>query len=529
MHQGQLWAVLPQETSLQFCDPTTLDRVQVNGIAYDSRQVKPRDLFVAIPGTRLDGLHYVADAVRKGAAAVVAENTAPSALVLQEAGPCIPVAAVPRTRLALALLAHAFHGQPSSALDVIGITGTNGKTTTAKMVQSILAEAGRFPAFLGTVGYQVGGRLLPAPTTTPQSADLARLFREAVREGHDAVVMEVSSHALDQDRVTGTNFRVAAFTNLTRDHQDYHVDMESYYRAKLRLFEGLSSRADVVVNVADRTGRRIEAFARCRGNRVLTCGSPGADVGAEKTSSGLTGSTFRLCTPTGCAGVHIRLPGMFNVANAVTAAGIAVAMGVDLDAVASGLERLEAVPGRMERIPVPDSEAMVVVDYAHTHVALENVLRTLTDLRKSTESGKGFNGRKENRFRGRLIVLFGCGGDRDQGRRSRMGKVAAKFADRIIVTSDNPRNENPEAIIQDILQGVREGIPGHRDFRRKVQVEADRRLAIRKAVAEAGPRDILLIAGKGHEATQIFKDVTIPFDDREEVLTAIQTRYNPIC
>jgi len=482
----------------------------------------------------MDGLHYVAEAVRKGASAVVAENTAPLAHLLREAGPCIPVATVPRTRLALALLAHAFYGQPSSALDVIGITGTNGKTTTAKMVQSILVEAGRFPAFLGTVGYQVGGRLLPAPTTTPQSADLARLLREAVRKGHDAVVMEVSSHGLDQDRVTGTDFRVAAFTNLTRDHQDYHEDMEAYYRAKLRLFEGLSTRAVCVIHVANPAGRRIEAFARRRGNRVISCGSPGTDVWAENTCSGLTGSSFRLCSPAGRNEVRIRLPGPFNVDNAVTAAGMAMALGVDMKARVKGLERLEAVPGRMERIPVPDSEALVVVDYAHTHVALENVLRTLTDLRRNQGRNQEIN---TGRSQGRLTVLFGCGGDRDPGRRPRMGKVAAKFADRIIVTSDNPRNEAPEAIIQDILKGVREGIPGRRDFQQsvpidgqvEVQVEIDRRLAIHKAVAEAGPRDIVLIAGKGHEATQIFKDVTVPFDDREEVLTAIQTRYNPIC
>ncbi|MBN2490348.1 MAG: UDP-N-acetylmuramoyl-L-alanyl-D-glutamate--2,6-diaminopimelate ligase [Planctomycetes bacterium] len=504
MRLGQIRAVLPQVDVLQTAGLSSREGLRVRGIAYDSRRTMPGDLFVAIPGARANGLDFVADAVRAGAAAVVVDRNVAPARARAEAGPGVLLLQVPDAREALARLAHAFHRQPSRKLDVIAVTGTNGKTTTAKMVQSILVEAGRHPAFFGTIGYEIGSRRLPAPNTTPASADLARLLREAVAEGHDAAVMEASSHAMMQHRLTGVRLRAAAFTNLSRDHQEYHGDMESYFRAKRHLFEMLPPEAVAAVQVADPAGRRLADFVHRRGLALTTCGTEDAAVRAEQPRYDARGSRFYLRTPAGGREVRCEMPGPFNVANAVTAAAVAAALGTGLDAIAAGIERLPPVPGRMERFVVPDAPAVVVVDYAHTHVALTNALLALAEARR------------QERAPGRLTVVFGCGGDRDPGRRPRMGRVAAEHADRVIVTSDNPRSEDPHTIIRDILRGVAPG--------RDVEVEPDRRRAIRKAVCEAGAGDVVLVAGKGHEDYQILGDVTVPFDDRVEVLKAIEER-----
>ena len=502
MHLGQLWAVLPQVDVLQADMGPSWKTVQVRGVACDSRCIVPGDVFVAVAGSRYHGCRFVADAVRQGAVAVMVDQDIPERTILAEAGPCVPVARVPDPRKALALLAHVVGRQPSHKLDVIGVTGTNGKTTTAKMVQSILVQAGRKPAFLGTVGYEIGERRLPAPTTTPPSPDLVRFLQDAITRGHDYVVMEVSSHALDQHRVTGTRFRAAGFTGFSRDHQEYHGDMQRYFECKRRLFEMLEMGRPSVINVADPAGRRLQDELRSQGRRVMTCGMQDADVHAEHVSIDATGSRFWLRTPVGGRELRCPLPGRYNVANAVTAAGIGVAVGLELDAIVRGLEQLPPVAGRMERFPVPERDAMVVVDYAHTHVGLASALKTLAEV-----------GRSRGQKSGRLVVVFGCGGDRDPGRRPRMGAVAARYADRVIVTSDNPRGEDPGRIIQDVLSGI----PAGRD----VVVEPDRRIAIRIAVQEATAGDVILVAGKGHEDYQIFKDVTVPFDDRDQVRRAI--------
>jgi UDP-N-acetylmuramoyl-L-alanyl-D-glutamate--2,6-diaminopimelate ligase len=479
--------------------------VRIRGIAYDSRRTHSGDLFVAIQGAQHDGIHFVADAVRNGAVAVCVDRSVPERFVIREAGPCVPVLRVPDPREALARLVHAFYREPSRKLCVIGITGTNGKTTTAKMVQSILEHAGRYPAFFGTVGYQIGERQLPAPTTTPPSADLARMLKECLAEGHDSAVMEVSSHGLDQHRVTGTRFHAVAFTNLTRDHQEYHGDMERYFRAKRRLFEMLDREAPAVIDTADPPGRRLVELLRKQGNPIVITGVHDADVRAENVVPDAAGSRFFLHTPRGGAEVRLEIPGGFNVANAVSAAGVAVALGLPLEAIVQGIERLPPVAGRMERFVIPGVNATVVVDYAHTHVGLAGALGALSDLLRNRRGP-----------RGRLTVVFGCGGGKDPGRRPRMGRVAAEIADRVIVTSDNPRHEDRDAIIQDILRGV----PAGRD----VEVEPDRAEAIRRAVVEAGSGDLVLVAGKGHEDFQQFRDVTVPFDDRDQVRQAIRDR-----
>jgi len=482
--------------------------VRIRGIAYDSRRTHSGDLFVAIRGARHDGFRFVADAVRSGAAAVCVDRSVPRKSVIREVGPCVPVLRVPDPREALARMVHAFYREPSRKLSVIGVTGTNGKTTTAKIVQSILEHAGLKPAFFGTIGYEIGERRLPAPTTTPPSADLARMLKECLAEGHDSAVMEVSSHGLDQHRVTGTRFRAAAFTNLTRDHQEYHGDMERYFLAKRRLFEMLDRDAPAIVDISDPFGRRLGDFLSSRENPTVTTGMHDADVRAVNVVPDTSGSSFFLHTPYGSAEVRMVLPGVFNVANAVTAAGVAVGLGLSLDVIAQGIEGLRPVAGRMERFAVEDVGAEVVVDYAHTHVGLAGALRALSDLRRNGGA-----------FRGRLTVVFGCGGDKDPGRRPRMGRVAAEIADRVIVTSDNPRSEDPDAIIDDILRGV--------PARHEIEVEPDRARAIRRAVMEAGPGELVLVAGKGHEDYQQFRDVTIPFDDREQVRNAIRERAGP--
>lgn len=504
MHLGQLWAVLPQVGFLQVSDLTSLEGVRIHSVAYDSRRVTPGALFVAIAGTRLNGLQFVADAVRSGAVAVIAEEGVCPRILLAETGPCVPVALVPDAREALAHVSHAFWRQPSRKLDVIGVTGTNGKTTVSKMVQSILARRGSSCGFLGTIGYEIGGRRLPAETTTPASADLARLLQQAVTVGHDSVVMEISSHGADQHRVTGTRLKAAAFTNLSRDHQGYHGDMDAYFLAKRRVFEQLETDRPAVINIADEAGRRMCAFVRSRGGTVVTCGAEGADVRAEDVLNEPAGSRFVLHTPAGSSEVRCELPGAFNVENAATAAAMGIALDVDLADIVEGLESLAPVPGRMERFVLPDTDAVVVVDYAHTHVGLANALEALAEVRDRDPA------------RGRLSVVFGCGGDRDPGRRPRMGRVASRIADHVIVTSDNPRSEDPFAIIRDILDGVADSA--------EVEIEPDRARAIRKAVFDAGAGDMVLIAGKGHEDYQKFKDVTIPFDDRDQVRKAIEAR-----
>jgi UDP-N-acetylmuramoyl-L-alanyl-D-glutamate--2,6-diaminopimelate ligase len=490
------------------------DGTKITSLHYDSRSVRPGGLFFALKGETVDGHRYIGAACAGGAVAVVAEDVTS----VPEGATWVKVA---DSRLAMSLMAAAFYGNPTAAVPLVGITGTNGKTTTTYIIEGILEAAGMPPAVLGTVNYRFRERVIPAPHTTPESVDLQRTLRELVDGGARGVVMEVSSHALDQRRVDGCQFDVGIFTNLTRDHLDYHRDMESYLASKLRLFTDLLRPAGDkplrrgVVNLDDPYGRTFALRATCQ---VITCGlGTGAEVTARDVRFDVDGISGILVTPKGEEAFRSTLVGRFNLANILCAAAAGIALDLPLAAIRSGIESHRKVPGRLERVD-NDRGIAILVDYAHTGDALDNVLRTLKELAT-----------------GRLITLFGCGGDRDRGKRPIMGEVAVRYSDLAIVTSDNPRSEEPPAIMAEIRQGI---LPlGVREYRAEdlaaeagrdiparydkgfVMVE-NRREAIRLAVALAGTGDIVLLAGKGHEDYQIIGATRHHFDDREEAAAA---------
>ena len=462
--------------------------VEIADLVYDSRRAGPGSLFFCVRGERVDGHDLAPDAIANGAVALVAER----ALEL-------PVAqvVVADARAAMAPLAVRFWGDPSAELAVAGITGTNGKTTTAFLLRGILEDAGRRTGLLGTVKRIVGGVEEEVERTTPEAIDLQRTFRRMLDGGDVSCAMEVSSHALAYGRADGIHLTVKVFTNLTQDHLDFHSDMEDYFLAKRRLFwaaddAGAPSPGSAVVNVDDPYGLRL--FAELRGADAPAVGfsaegSPGADFRAEQVEFDAAGSRFRCAGPDGSAAVEMGLPGHFNVANALAAISAAHALGVPLSDAAASLSGAARVPGRFE--PVDEGQGFaVLVDYAHTPDSLENVLRAARIITA-----------------GRLICVFGCGGDRDREKRPLMGRIGAELSDLAIVTSDNPRSEDPGAIIAEILAGA--GSDG-------VEVEPDRRAAIAVALEAAGPEDTVVIAGKGHEQGQEFEDGRkLPFDDRE--------------
>ena len=453
-------------------DPAT----EIADLAYDSARVHDGTLFFCVPGGTRDGHDFAPAAVEAGAAALVVERDLD-----------LPVAQVrvKDARAAMAPLAARFWGDPTAELRVAGITGTNGKTTTAFMLEAILDEAGVRCGLLGTVKQVVGGVEEEVVRTTPEAIDLQATFRRMLEAGDEACAMEVSSHALALHRTDAVHFATAVFTNLSQDHLDFHADMEDYFAAKRLLFEAGPDAA--VVNVDDPYGQRLAAEIDC-----LTFSTEGAsaDFGADEVELGPSGANFRVVSAEGSVHVSTRLPGHFNVSNALAAITAAHTLGVSLEQAAAGLEAAVGVPGRFEPIE-EGQEFTVLVDYAHTPEALENVLRSARPL---TE--------------GRLISVFGAGGDRDRDKRPRMGRIGAELSDLAIVTSDNPRSEQPDAIIEEILAGIPEGAG--------VQVEPDRRSAIGLALREAAAGDTVLIAGKGHEQGQEFEDGRkIPFDDRE--------------
>ena len=453
---------------------------EVGRAVHDSRQVRPGDLFVALVGTCVDSHQFVQAALEAGAAAAVVERPVPL-----PGNPALLLA--PDAREALGVAAHALAGDPTAHLTVVGVTGTNGKTTTTYLVRSILEKAGQGTGLLGTIGYRIGERWIPSRMTTPDSPDLASYFAEMLESGLEAAVMEVSSHALDQRRAAGIRFRVGAFTNLTPEHLDYHKDMPSYRQAKGRLFAGLEPDAWAVLNADDEASR---SFADATRARVLWYGlDQPADVRAEDLTADLGGSRFMLCVPRGRAAVRTPLLGRHNVLNCLTAAATAEALAVPLEAVVAGIEAVATVRGRLEPVPT-DRPFTVLVDYAHTADAMENALEAVRALGPR-----------------RVILVFGCGGNRDRQKRPKMAEVAEKFADRMIVTNDNPRKEDPQAIAEEILAGF-----SSRDV---ATVELDRRRAIATAVGEAAEGDVVLIAGKGHETYQETREGTFPFDDRE--------------
>jgi UDP-N-acetylmuramoyl-L-alanyl-D-glutamate--2,6-diaminopimelate ligase len=446
--------------------------VEVSSLAYDSRQARPGTLFFCVPGFQRDGHDFAADAVQRGAVALVVERPL-------ELG--VPEVVVPSVREAMAPAAARFHGDPTSRLRVVGVTGTNGKTTTAWLVRHLLEATGTRTGLLGTVVSVVGGREEPVQRTTPEALDLQATFAEMDAAGDRACAMEVSSHALDLHRVDAVHWAAAVYTNLSRDHLDFHGSMEDYFAAKRRLFE--ASPGAAIVNVDDDHGRRLAGEL------------PGAiGYGVERDAqwravdvrSGLTGSSFKVHSPAGELAVRSPLPGRFNVLNSLAALATVTALGVDPHAAASALADFDAVPGRFQPID-EGQEFAVLVDYAHTPDSLENVLSAARELTS-----------------GRVIVVFGAGGDRDRGKRPMMGRIAARLADLAVVTSDNPRSEDPQAIIGEIVAGSGPG----------VEVVADRREAIARAIEAAQPGDVVVVAGKGHEQGQEFENGRKePFDD----------------
>jgi UDP-N-acetylmuramoyl-L-alanyl-D-glutamate--2,6-diaminopimelate ligase len=459
----------------------------VRGVVGDSRRVVPGDLFVAIRGLVDDGHRYVAEARARGAVLVVGEDR--DALA---GGPYVRVA---HSRPALGLLAAAAAGHPSRRLRTVGVTGTNGKTTTSHLVAAVFEQAGLPCGVIGTVGVRLGGQLEPARYTTPAADELQGLLARMVDLGMKAVSMEVSSQALDQDRHVGTEFDGAVFTNLTQDHLDYHGTLERYLAAKLRLFEALAEgtkggRRWAAVRIADPVAPRFREVALRAGARVVEYGLDRGEVRAEGVELTAAGSRLTLVTPEGRIPVRLSLPGRFNVENALAAAAAAVGEGLSLEATAAGLERVQGVAGRFEAVEGGQPYS-VVVDYAHTPDGLVNVLQAAREV-----------------CRGRVILVFGAGGDRDRGKRPLMGEAAGRLADYSILTSDNPRSEDPERILDDLEEGFRRvGGRGER--------QVDRRLAIRRALSLARPGDLVLIAGKGHERTQNIGGRLLPFDDRE--------------
>lgn len=476
---GALLARLPASTQV------VGDRErEIDMLAIDSRRVTPGALFVAVPGEQTDGHSFIDRAIASGAVAVVVE--AARGLSLPEE---ITTVHVPDSRRALSSIAAAFYGDPSHALDVIGVTGTNGKTTTTRMIAAILEAAGTPCGVIGTVGAEFRGRTWELANTTPLAPELHELLAQMRDAGAKAVAMEVSSHALALDRVEDVRFRIGVLTNVTRDHLDFHGTLEAYAAAKHRLFTMAHA---AVLNLDDAFGKRWEA--EIRGHVPLATYSlhGNADLVPENVKASAAGSTF------GVSGkpFTIAMPGAFNVANALAAIGAARTLEIDLATCAAGLASLACVPGRMEHVGSADID--VVVDYAHTPDALENALVALRAIAPR-----------------HLAVVFGCGGDRDQGKRPEMGRIAASYADRIYVTSDNPRSEPPDRIIAQIESGI--GDRAH-------VTEPDRRAAIARAVAEAQAGDVVLIAGKGHETYQIVGGNTLPFDDAQVAREALARR-----
>lgn len=467
------------------------------GVAYDSRAVGRGDAFVALKGLKADGLDFVPDAVTRGAAVVVSEHTRPE-------GVTVPWIVVRDGRLALALLGAAASGHPSRELAVVGVTGTNGKTTTTYLLAAVLDAAERSAGVLGTVQYKVGTEVHEASRTTPEAPDVQRLLRQMVEAGNRSCVMEVSSHALALKRVEAVRFAAAVFTNLTRDHLDFHGDMESYFAAKRRLFEMLDPSAPAVINADDPRASSLVVA----GGRPVTYGvvKP-ADVRPEGLTMDLTGIRFVAATPAGPVDVRSSLVGRPNVYNLLAAVATASALGVSSQAITAGLARQPGVPGRFEVVSRPTDGVTVVVDYAHTDDALRNLIETARPLTS-----------------GRVLTVFGCGGDRDRTKRPLMGMVAARLSDVVVITSDNPRSEDPQAIIDEIRRGIPAGEAAS-DRMPDVSAVPDRRAAIDKAVALARPGDVVLIAGKGHEKTQHIGTRVLPFDDTEVARAALARRH----
>jgi UDP-N-acetylmuramoyl-L-alanyl-D-glutamate--2,6-diaminopimelate ligase len=469
---------------------------EILSVAYDSRRVAPGTIFFALRGEKTDGAKFVGEALRRGAIAVASEEPRPDGIPSQLTW--IELASGSGRR-GLARAAANFYRHPADGLQLIGVTGTNGKTTTTFLVDSILREAGFKTGLIGTTEHRTPKRTRAAANTTPESLDLQEMFAEIRDSGGTHAVLEASSHALAMERLWGCHFGVAIFMNLTRDHMDYHKTFDDYFAAKKILFEGTGSGAPGVgvINVDDPYGARLTGLAR----RTLTYGLKGApEVTARKFALSFDGLEFTASTPIGNVEVRSPLVGRFNVYNILAAIGAGIGLNIAKTKIETGIAKLQSVPGRFQRID-EGQPFLVIVDYAHTDDALRNLITTARELGPSA----------------RIITLFGAGGDRDRSKRPLMGEAAGSLSDLVVLTSDNPRGEDPLRIINDVLVGLQKSNV-------KYRVEPDRELAIANALDEAQPGDIVLLAGKGHETYQVLRDGTVEFDDREKAQSILRRK-----
>ena len=466
--------------------------VIVRKIAYDSRTVEKGDVFVAIRGMKLDGHRFIEDAVRQGARAVVLEDdrAMPDSFFLHND---VLKIVVGNSRRALAKMAANYYGHPAQKLRLMGITGTNGKTTSTHLLRSILEATGEKVGLIGTIEYKVGEEMIPALHTTPESLELNSLLDAMVKSGCRSAVMEVSSHALALDRVYGFDFQLALFTNLTQDHLDFHGTMDAYFNAKKLLFDGLGEESIAVTNLDDERGLSIVTSTKAR--RVTYGVEKRGDVAVENVKTGMDGTSFSVRYGGKAMTISSPLTGRFNLYNLVGVVASTLALGVNRADIQMGVERVGSVRGRFERILSPKGWT-VIIDYAHTPDALKKTLEAIREMRSVNQPGK-------------IITIFGCGGERDRAKRPQMGRIASELSELTVVTSDNPRHEDPEHIIDEVLEGVQRGV--------KVMRITDRREAIRAGLGLAEQGDIVLIAGKGHETYQVLGDRKIHFDDREVV------------
>jgi len=471
--------------------------VRIDSIVCDSRKAVPGSLFVAMRGQKYDGADYIQEALRKGASALMLSPGKLSGCKKLGLENGFPLVASGELRRDMALMACKLYGWPTRKLKLIGVTGTNGKTTTTYLVESIFRAAGKKTGVIGTINYRNGCSEIQARQTTPESIDLQKMFRDMLDAGTEYCLLEVSSHALELNRIFGSRFEACVFTNLSQDHLDFHRDMESYYGAKLKMFKEYQAGA-AIINTDDEWGRRLIADGS---NRPLTYGIHNrADVSARDISLSMGGSRFTLILPHGSFPVHSPLAGEHNVYNILAASTVAFSCGIDISHIREGVASLEVVPGRFQRIDL-GQDFEVIVDYAHTEDALRKLLGAARAL-----------------CEGKLITLFGCGGDRDKGKRPLMGKAAAELSDITVITSDNPRTEDAMSIIRQIEKGFL-SVGGNRA---SCKLLPDRRMAIREAIAAAETGDVVLIAGKGHEKYQIVGDERFLFDDAEEAGKAIR-------
>jgi len=477
--------------NLECLEVIHFQNVQIEGIAYDSRKVESGFLFVCIKGLSEDGHRFVSDAVRRGAAGIVCEEAVCN-------GRKVPEIVVRDSRSALSHVSAVFHQHPSGKMHVTGITGTNGKTSTSLLCEAILKETDKVCGVIGTISYRWGDRILPAGRTTPESLDTQQILEEMFNTGCRFVLMEVSSHALEQKRVQDVEFKTGIFTNLSAEHLDYHKNMEDYLKAKGKLFAGLGKETTAIVNVDDLYGAEI---IRLSAGNILTYGIEGKpEIAASGVLLSPEGIVFVAHTPVGSCEMRMKLLGKGNVYNALAAISFGISVGSELEEIRAGLEKVEGIRGRFEIIWGGDFT--VVVDYAHTPQALEILLQSA----KCVVSGK-------------IILVFGCGGNRDKTKRSVMGGIAGSGSDLSFITTDNPRSEDPEEIIARIETGF------HKLNKRNYRIVSDRKEAIREAISVAEKGDMVIIAGKGHETYQICKDTVIPFDDREVAREVLEEFY----